>query len=516
MKSLDKPSVTRRVPSVSVTLAMLSAALFSGCGYPGAGSVRSVGGGVTSTASDSARIDSVVTALFGLDAAPGMSVVVVRDTAPIYMKGFGYADLESRRPVTPQTVFYIASTTKSFTGLAAAILDREGRISLDAPLSRYLPALRLQSPLNADSITIRSLVTHTHGIAHGPVAHRLAYTGEYEGNAHLARLLAEHAPARTGRAFQYGNIGYNVAAIAIDSALGESWKNWLDRLLFTPLGMRSTTAYVSRIPRERLAMPYRIEPTGFVRIPYGKADANMQSAGGLVSTAEDMARWLEAHINGGRVDGRQVLPADVVAEAHRVLAVNESNQRGLRMLGYGLGWNVALMGGDTLFTHGGGFAGFTTHMSLMPQHRVGVVVMINANAPLADLVAMEIYKTLLGRRGIVADSLDWARQQVAQMRERIGADRARRAARPQTLPLPLTAYAGVYENPAWGRVELSVVNGKLEARAGTAWSAVEVYDNTKHQLRVELTGGGTVVQMEIEGDRAVAAVVDGVRYRRVG
>jgi hypothetical protein len=141
--------------------------------------------------------------------------------------------------------------------------------------------------------------------------------------------------------------------------------------------------------------------------------------------------------------------------------------------------------------------------------------MINDNAPLADLVAMEIYKTLLGQPGIIPDSLDWARQQVAQMRERIGADRARRAARPQTLPLPLTAYAGVYENPAWGRVELSVVNGKLEARAGAAWSAVEVYDNTKHQLRVELTGGGTVVQMEIEGNHAVAAVVDGVRYRRV-
>jgi hypothetical protein len=84
------------------------------------------------------------------------------------------------------------------------------------------------------------------------------------------------------------------------------------------------------------------------------------------------------------------------------------------------------------------------------------------------------------------------------------------------LPLPLTAYAGVYENPAWGRVALSVVNGKLEARAGKAWSAVEVYDNTKHQLRVELSGEGTLVQMQIERDRAVAAVVDGVLYRRVG
>jgi CubicO group peptidase (beta-lactamase class C family) len=515
MKPFDKLSVTHRVPSLSVSVVMLSAALFGGYEYRApdpAGSSEGVGG---STAPDTARIDSVVTALFGLGAAPGMAVVVVRDTAAIYMKGFGYADLEARRPVTPQTVFYVASTTKSFTGLAAAMLDRQGKISLDAPLSRYLPRLTLQSPLNADSITIRSLLTHTHGIAHGPVAHRLAYTGEYEGNAHLARLLAEHAPAPTGRAFQYGNIGYNVAALAIDSALDESWKQWLDRLLFTPLGMRSTTAYVSRIPQARLAMPYRIEPTGFARIRYGKADANMQSAGGLVTTAEDMARWLEVHINEGRLDGRQVIPADVVAEAHRVLAVSQGNQRGLTMLGYGFGWNVTLMGGDTLLTHGGGFAGFTTHMSFMPRQRIGVVVMINDNAPLADFVAREIYTTLLGRRGIVPDSLDWARRQVAQMREQIGADRARRAARPQNLPLPLTAYAGVYENPAWGRVELSVVNGKLEARAGNAWSAVEVFDNTKHQLRVELTGTGTVVQMEIEDARAVAALMNGVRYRRV-
>jgi CubicO group peptidase (beta-lactamase class C family) len=512
---IARPFITRHVASVVTTIAMLTAGVLGGCANAGAGSVPSSESGALAVASTPARIDSVVTALFSLDAAPGMSVVVVRDTDPIYMKGFGYADLESRRPVTPQTVFYVASTTKSFTGLAAALLDRQGKISLDAPLSRYLPGLTLQSPLNPDSISIRSLLTHTHGISDGPVTHRLAYTGEYGGNAHLARLLAEHAAARTGRAFRYGNIGYNVAAIAIDSTLGESWKQWLDRLLFTPLGMRSTTAYVSRIPQERLAMPYRIEPTGFARIPYGKADANMQSAGGLVTTAEDMARWLEVHINGGRLDGRQVLPEDAVAEAHRVLATAQGSQRGLTTLGYGLGWNVVLMEGDTLLTHGGGFPGFTTHMSLMPQHRIGVVVMINDNGPLADLVAREIYKTLLGRRGIVPDSLDWARQQVAQLRERIAADRARRAARPQTLPLPLTAYAGVYENPAWGRVELSVVNGKLEARAGKAWSAVEVYDNTQHQLRVELTGGGTVIQMEIEGDRAIAAVVDGVRYRRV-
>ncbi len=493
----------------------LGAALIASCGRADAGSMPSYSRRPASAQSAVARIDSVVTALFALDVAPGMAVVVVRDTATIYMKGFGYADLEARRPVTPQTVFYVASTTKSFTGLAAAILDRQRKISLDAPLGRYLPGLRLQSPLSADSITIRSLLTHTHGIGDGPVAYRLAYTGEHGGNADLARLLAEHAPARRGRGFEYGNIGYNVAALAIDSALGESWKQWLDRLLFTPLGMRSTTAYVSRAPRERLAMPYRVEPSSFARIPYAKTDANMQSAGGLVTTAEDMARWLEVHINGGRLDGRQVLLADAVAESHRVLAVNQGRRRGLTVAGYGLGWNVSLMEGDTLLEHGGGFPGFTTHMSLMPRQRVGVVVMINDNAPLADMVAMEIYRTLLGRRGLVPDSLDWARGQIVQMREQIGADRARRAARSQALPLPLTAYAGVYEHPAWGRLALSVVSGKLEARAGAAWSAVEVYDGAKHQLRVDLTGGGQVVQMEVEGERAVAAVLNGVRYGRV-
>lgn len=101
------------------------------------------------------------------------------------------------------------------------------------------------------------------------------------------------------------------------------------------------------------------------------------------------------------------------------------------------------------------------------------------------------------------------------MREQIAADRARRAARPQTLPLPRSAYTGTYENPTWGRITIEEVDGRLEARAGQAWSAVEVYDHTKHQLRVELTGSGVVMTMEVEGDRAVAAVIDGTRFTRV-
>ena len=469
------------------------------------------------TASTTA-IDSSLAQLFALDFAPGMAVAVVRDTQVIYAKGFGWADVEARRPVTPETIFYIASTTKSFTGLAAALLDEQGRIDLDAPLSRYLRTARLQPPLNADSITLRSLLSHTHGIDNdGPIVFRTAYTGEHT-NDQLLALLSAHPPAKTGRAYDYGNVGYNIAALAMDAALGESWREVLQRLIFQPLGMSSTSAYVSRAPAERLAQPYRREPTGFLRAPYGKGDANMQAAGGLVSTAADMARWLEAHINGGVVDGRRIFSASAIAETHRRQATLQQNARGLALNGYGFGWQIGTLGADTILNHGGGFLGFSTSMSFMPQRRIGVIVMTNENgtgSALAELAARAVYGRLINGEGFTADSLERLRAEAGRVRERIAADRSRRAARPQTLPFPLDAYAGTYENEQYGRLVFTIVDGKLEARAGQAWSPVEVYDGANNALRVELIGSGQVARFAIEGNRAVEVEVAGVRFRRI-
>ena len=471
------------------------------------------------TPAQRATIDSTLERLFGLGLSPGLGIVVVRDTQVVYLKGLGYADVEARRPFTPQTVFYVASTTKSFTGLAAAMLDLQGTFRLDAPLSRYLPGARLKPPRHADSITIRQLLSHSHGIAGGPVEMRLAYTGEYQGNQQLVSLLAEH-DALPDQSYRYSNLGYNVAAMAMEKVTGESWKETLQRLIFTPLGMKSTSAFVSRFPAERLAMPYGSTPAGTARIRYGKMDANMQSAGGLVTSLEDEARWLEAHLNDGRVDGRQVLPAAAIREAHRPQARYSRNARGVSLVGYGLGWNIGLLNGrDTLFTHGGGFAGFSTSMSFAPAHRVGIVVMANTGdlgGALTELAAQAVYGILAGGAPMSPDSLAVLRGMVARERENIEADRARRAARPQTTPLPLAAYAGRYESPLLGTLVLELnPEGKLEARAGVAWSAVEVFDGTRHQLRVELFGSGSVLTMNVESDRVVGATLNGQTFRRV-
>lgn len=200
---------------------------------------------IISSGSTTSSLDSTLADIFALDLAPGMAIAVVRDTQVIYAKGFGWADVEARRAVTPQTIFYIASTTKSFTGLAAVLLAEQGRLDLDAPLSRYLPTARLLAPLSADSITLRSLLSHTHGIENdGPIVFRTAYTGEHT-NDQLMALLGAHAAAKSGRAYDYGNIGYNVAALAMDVALGESWRDVLQRTIFEPLGMTRAASALS-------------------------------------------------------------------------------------------------------------------------------------------------------------------------------------------------------------------------------------------------------------------------------
>lgn len=505
------PSLEHIMPSLAA-IALSVIVVTTACAPP----ARIVPVSVTPSATDPV-LDSLVTRAFAMDLAPGMAVAVVRGDRTVYLRGFGDADRDLARRVTPETIFYIASTTKAFTGLAAAILHQRGKLDLDAPLSRYLPDVRLHAPLSADSITLRALLSHTHGISNdGPIVWRTAFTGEFAGNEQLATLLAVHPPARGGRAYEYGNIGYNVAALAMDRVLGKSWRDLLDEEIFRPLGMTTTSAYVSGVPAGLLAQPYVFNGASFERVAYLKTDANMQAAGGLVSSARDMARWLQLQLNAGLLDGRQVIPAAAIAESQRIQAQTSRDQRGLRQIGYALGWQVLLRGNDTLLVHGGGFTGFATHVSFSLRRQVGVVVMANENSlggALVDIVARNVYAHLLGAAegADIPPDMD---AQITRARQGIAADRARRAGRSQVLPYPLAAYAGTYENPSYGTITLRVVGDKLEAEAGAARSKVEVYDATKNQLRVELSGSGSVMPVEMRDGRAETLTVSGQTFTR--
>ena len=466
-------------------------------------------------------LTAVIEPLFALHMSPGMAVSVVHGEELIYAAGFGVADLDSGRPVETDTLFYIASTTKSFTAMAVALLAQRGELSLDTPISRYLPDLRLQEPLSADEITLRDLLTMTHGIAsEGPVIFRTAYSGVHDP-AQLVSLLASSAPAENGREFEYGNLGYNIASLVMDSALEVGWKEVLEREIFIPLGMRDTYGALADADRQRMAWPHVPTLDGFRRLPYTKAASNMHAAGGTVTSVLDLARWLEANLNGGRIDGKQVLPAEVVAAAHRQQVDQDRQFGSYHRHGWGLGWDLGTYDGDLLVHRFGSYAGFRSHVSFMPDHGVGVTVLVNDGRlgfVLADLVANAIYETVLEKPDLEtrrAETLAKTEEMAAMGRDRLRQELEKRAARQVSLPHPLAAYAGVYENPEYGRFEWRQEGERLVAQIGLVHSDAEVYDAEENKLRVEITGRGEVVDFAFDGELASQLTYDGRVFRRV-
>lgn len=460
-------------------------------------------------------IDAMVRQVMAHNMTPGLAIAVVKNDATVLTRGYGMADIDGRIPVTENTAFYIASTTKAFTALTLALMEQQGTIDLDAPVSRYLTGAQWADGLDPDHITVRQLLSHTHGINNGgPIVLRTAYTGEHD-NRLLKELLRHHGVYEKGQTFRYGNLGYNLAGIIIDDVTRGKWQDAIETQVLMPLGMKNTSAYVSRFDSARLAMPYAWEIAGPRRLHFAKNDTNMQAAGGLVSTAADLAKWLEVQINRGRLDGRQIFPRAVMEESQRLQAPISGSDD----VGYSLGWRMAVFGADTVYHHGGGFSTFGTYIAFSPTAKIGVAVVVNGADGGFGSVDYLVDYVLERGGGIVQDSgVSYAsfEKRTQERRGRLTQDRQRRAARPQTLPLPLSAYTGRFATPETGTMTWTLRDGRLWSRMGALVSVAEVFDAGTHKLRVELEpGGGEVVEFKFENGRAVAIVYDGRTYPRI-
>lgn len=442
-------------------------------------------------------VDAFARSLVEAGLTPGIGLAVTGGDWVLHARGFGTADLNTGRAVSGDTPFYIASSSKSLTALAAVLAAHRGELDLDAPMIRYLPDARLAEGVYPQSITVRDLLTLTHGLAgDGPVVLRTAYTGEFT-QPQLLELLRYHAPTGEQGTFAYNNLGYNLLGMVLEARYGAGWQEVVQREVLAPIGMEATTAYVSRLPADRAAMPHRVTPDGFgfVRTTLGKADANMHAAGGHFASARDLARYLAVHLAGGVVEGRVVLPEEPIQSTHRLHVPQDREFGPFHRFGWGFGWDLGTYEGDTLVHRFGGFSGYRSHMSFMPAHGVGVVVLVNGDGPAsaaADLLATYAYDRLLGKPDLerqYAARLTELRERVAASRSALADELAERRARLAPLPQPLQAYAGSYENERLGRLEFRVVAGGLEARLGVAHSRAEVFDAAANQLRIELAGG---------------------------
>jgi CubicO group peptidase (beta-lactamase class C family) len=324
-------------------------------------------------AGDQASIDAYIQARMRAARIPGLALGVVRGEQIVYLKGFGVAGPDGR-PVTPQTPFILGSTSKSITALAVMQLVEAGSLDLDAPVTAYLPWFRTADEAASARITVRNLLHQNSGL---PVdAGRAGFaeddqsdTALENGLHQLASVQLNHPPGQT---YEYANENYTLLGLIVQTVSGRSYEEYIQSEVFAPLQMDHSAASIGQPAVADLATGYRYWfswPFAFAA-PYPR---QMTPAGFLISSAEDMAHYLSAHLNGGAYGDSTVLSPGGVTTLHAPGArVGETSS-------YAMGWLVRGQPGAVRLEHSGDVSNFHSNLLLLPDEQLGVVILINAN-----------------------------------------------------------------------------------------------------------------------------------------
>jgi CubicO group peptidase (beta-lactamase class C family) len=297
----------------------------------------------------------------------------------VHLKGFGVAD-PSGRAVTPQTPFQLASLGKPMTGVAIMQLVEQGKIELDAPVQRYMPWFRVADEVSSAQITVRHLLYHTSGLPR-TVGMEYALRGDNRPDAMEARvreLRSVQLNRPVGATYEYANAGYMILGLLIQQVSGQPYADYLREQIFEPLQMQRAFTELADAQAQGLATGYRYW-FGLPRPGLLPVDrATLPAGGSMSASVEDMTHFLIANLNGGRFDDASILSPAGIAEMQRgVVPVSSQLGAGNEMVA--MDWGVEQIGGAAVVMKGGDNADFKTNMVLIPERRLGVVVLINTN-----------------------------------------------------------------------------------------------------------------------------------------
>lgn len=347
-----------------------------------------------------ARADAAIQAEMQKAGIPGAAIAVIVGDEVVWARGFGEANVETHAPVTPDTLFQIGSVTKSFTAAALLTAASEGRLALDRPVSTYVKGL---APC-VGAPTLTQLLSHTGGLIDEP--DEFGPQGEEGLGAYQRTWTSDYCLLPPGRAFSYSNSGFALAGLALQEADKSPFADVMRTRVLAPLGMTRTTFRPTEAMTWPLAVGHRKSKDGAMAVVRPLAnDARLWPAGTLYSSANDMARFVTALMNDGKVAGRQALPAGIVAKMRTpFVAIPTTSQE------YGQG--LFLSRGRVEYGHGGTMTGYAAQVSIddhapfspsqNARPRVGVVVLTNADganpSPLVD-AGMAVAQAEWVRRG---------------------------------------------------------------------------------------------------------------------
>ncbi len=397
--------------------------------------------------------------------APGIGVGIVIGDKLVFAKGYGYADYEKKRPLTPQTMFTIASNTKLFTAVAAGMLVEEGKLTWDQPIKESVPTINFYNSYLNNNITLRDMLSHRTGITRHD---SIWYKSDYSTKELFERLKYLEPKESPRQIFLYNNMMYAGAGHVIELQSGKPWAQFVRERILQPLNMNSTVFSISDMLKQPdVGVPFTERRDSFelYKIPYYEEQQGVAPAGAIISNIEDMSHWLIALMNNGMYNGKQVLPPKVInATLEPAIALpNTTGQvRGwweVLNQAYGMGRWTASYRGHLIAFHGGDLPGFHSQVSYMPNDHIGVIVWVlgNHTSPLYNPISYNVYERLLGMNltpwtDRLLDIRLKGKKASAEARSKEGAGRVLDA-RPSHA---LSAYVGEYEHPAYGILKIGM------------------------------------------------------------
>jgi len=405
---------------------------------------------------------------------PGISLAIVKDDRVVVARGYGVRALGQPAAVDGRTLFGIASNTKVFTATALGLLVEEGKVAWDAPVTRYLPWFQLSDPYVTRELTVRDLLVHRSGLGLG-AGDLLWWPPSTYTRREIAERLRSIPLATSFRgAYAYDNVLYLVAGEIIEAVSGQRWEDFIRTRIMNRVGMAtSNPRWDTAANGGNVATPHaRIEER--VRTVQPFASDNTNPAGGILSNAEDMARWMRVLLRHGQLDDGTRLFSEATWRQLSSLVTPMPNPEPPAELsplrtfvqGYALGLNVREYRGHGALTHTGGLPGFVSRVLLVPDANLGVAVLTNQESGEAfNALAYSIADYYLK-----APEFDWVTafnttraKNLAQIADaELKSAQARDTSSQPSLPL--AKYAGTYTDAWYGDIEIRESAGRLTMR----------------------------------------------------
>ena len=399
---------------------------------------------------------------------PGVAVCVVKDGKVVVMKGYGVKEMDGADRVNENTLFMIGSNTKAFTGTALAMLDADKKLSLDDKVQKWLPDFKMYDPWVAKETNIRDLLCHNLGFE--------TFQGDFmyfDSDLTVAEVREKMGKLKPAYSFRskwgYTNSAFMTAGEIIPKATGQTWAQFLKERIFVPLEMNSTLALCSEISTAANKAAAHTKVMGELRkIPYGQLD-NLAPAGSIASSVNDMSKWVMALLDNGKWNGKEVIPAYAIQQTrtpHSILGNGGHMFNKSHFNLYGLGWFLSEYAGRKIVAHTGGVNGFVTSVCLVPEEKLGIIVLTNTDAnDFYEALRNEIQDAYLGLsyrnysstylQYIMNDENEKAKQ-YKEIKDTI--------AMHNKTTLPVTAYTGEYLHTVYGKMNIRIEDHQLIMR----------------------------------------------------